>query len=100
MLAHTPIWTGPGSTDLADAFERHLPLSRQERAYALGGVETDWLNALRDRAHRGHEQHLIDLTNRLLQLLSDPKAHDKFKEQFEQAYEEALRSAYPAAGLC
>ncbi|WLA64929.1 hypothetical protein [Bradyrhizobium diazoefficiens] len=97
MLAQTPIWAGAESTDLAEAFERHLPLSRQDRGYALGSVETAWLNALRERARRTREQHLVNLTDRLLSLLANPGAHEDFKKQFEQTYEEALRFAYPVS---
>jgi hypothetical protein len=38
---------------------------------------------------------LIDLTDRLLFLLANPTAQGDFKAQFEQAYEKALRIAYP-----
>lgn len=95
MLAQTPIWTSPKNTDLADAFELHLPLARQDSAYRLGGVDTAWLNVLRDRAARLKEQGLIALTDDMLALLAKPTAHAGFRSQFEQAYEKALRMAYP-----
>ncbi|BBO04470.1 hypothetical protein SG09_38200 [Bradyrhizobium ottawaense] len=97
MLAQTPIWTGPGSTDLADAFERHVPLSRKDRAYFLGVPDTEWLNALRHRAHRDRDPALLELTDRMLLLLADPRAHADFKKQFEEAYEKSLRLAYPVS---
>ena len=95
MLAQTPIWTGPNNTDLADAFELHLPLARQDSAYRLGGVDTAWLNVLRDRAARLKEKDLIALTDDMLALLAKPTALADFRSQFEQAYEKALRMAYP-----
>jgi hypothetical protein len=95
MMAQTAIWVAPNSTDLADAFERHLTLFRGQDMYALGQVETDWLNALRDRALRRRDQVLLHLTDELLTLLADPPAHANFKDRFNAAYEEALRFAYP-----
>jgi hypothetical protein len=97
MIAHTPIWVSPHSTDLADAFERHLTAFRAQPAYNLGGVDTDWLNALRDRALRRSDQFLLDLTDRLIALLANPTAHADFTKQFEVAYEAARRSTYPVS---
>lgn len=95
MMAQTAIWTPSNSTDLGDAFKLHRTSFRGQRAFALGGVETDWLNALRDRAIRRRDQTLLDLTDHLLTLLANPTAHVDFKEQFEAAYEQAFRLAYP-----
>ncbi|WP_027568454.1 hypothetical protein [Bradyrhizobium sp. URHA0013] len=95
MLAQTPIWSVPNNTDLADAFELHLPLARRDAAYRLGGVDTAWLNVLRNRAAQLKEQGLVDLTDHMLALLANPMACADFKSQFEQTYESALRMAYP-----
>jgi hypothetical protein len=99
MMMSTPIWTPSVSTDLADAFNRHLALFRGQRAYVPGGVELGWLNALRDRALRRREQALIDSTDKLLALLANPSAYPSFKLEFEATFDAAWRSAYPLSAI-
>jgi hypothetical protein len=95
MFAQTPIWLLSHSTDLADAYSLHLTSFRGQSKYALCGVETDWLNVLRDRATRQNEQLLLKLTARLLALLKSPTACKDFRKRFDITYEKAWRSAYP-----
>ncbi|MCK1301212.1 MULTISPECIES: hypothetical protein [unclassified Bradyrhizobium] len=98
-MMSTPIWMPSVSTDLGDAFSRHLALFRGQRAYALGGIELDWLNALRDRALRRREQPLVDSTDKMLVLLAHPSANPSFKTEFETTFAAAWRSAYPLSAL-
>ncbi|UFW43314.1 hypothetical protein [Bradyrhizobium sp. WSM471] len=72
-------------------------MSRQDRAYFLGVVDSEWLNVLWDRARRDRDPALLELTDRMLLLLADPKTHGDFKKQFEETYEKALRLAYPVS---
>ena len=81
MLANTAIWLPQHSTDLADAFERFQASFRGQCIYAPGGVENSWLNALRDRALRHREQPLLDLTEQLLTLFTNPTGSANFKEK-------------------
>tara|TARA_R110002124_G_scaffold183401_4_gene350796 strand:+ start:17598 stop:18956 length:1359 start_codon:yes stop_codon:yes gene_type:complete len=97
MLANTAIWLPQHSTDLADAFERFQASFRGQCIYAPGGVENSWLNALRDRALRHREQPLLDLTEQLLTLFTNPTGSANFKEKAETAYREALLYAYPVS---
>jgi len=97
MFASTPIWVPAHSTDLANAFENHLKNFRGQQEYALGTVESGWLNALRDRALKTREKSLLEATEKLLALLGNPGHYDDFKEQFNDSYEAARKSAYPVS---
>jgi hypothetical protein len=80
MIANTPIWLPQHSTDLADAFKSFQASFRRNPTYALGQVESDWLNALRDRAVRHREPYLVDCTERLLALFANPTGDADFKK--------------------
>jgi hypothetical protein len=96
MLASTPICDETTTTDLGEAFERHVEAYRGDPQFALGFPETRWLNVLRNRASAGTDSDLGELIHEMLRLLSDPRsAGDAFKPSFLDAYDRAGRRAYP-----
>lgn len=96
MIANTPIWpVSGGQTDLGIAFTGHLAAHRRNPDLALGVPETEWLNALRDRAQRTGDAQLTALTDRMVALLANPAGHSAFQADFMKAYEDACRHAYP-----
>lgn len=100
MLADTPVCDESITTDLGAAFEQHVTTYRGNQQLALGYPETKWLHVMRNRAAKGRDQKLQDLTEEMLRLLANPQsAGSDFKPRFMAAYEEAGRHAYPLAWL-
>lgn len=98
MIASTPVCDGTTTTDLGEAFERHVAAYRGNGQLALGYPETKWLNVMRNRAVGGTDSKLRGLTDEMLNLLADPvSAGAQFKSRFMALYDQAGRHAYPLA---
>lgn len=98
MLASTPVCDETVTTDLGDAFQRHVAAYRGGREFALGYPETKWLNVMRIRATSRQDVRLLQLTDAMLSLLADPvSAADQFRPRFMELYDQAGRQAYPLA---
>jgi len=97
LLASSRISDPALRTDLGDAFDAHMASHARDPALALGSVETDWLNVMRDRAAVASDAHLLTLTNDMLALLQKPTTSTTFKDDFMALYEQAERHAYPLA---
>lgn len=95
MLANTPIWSTSPSTDLGMAFEHHVVTFRANKEYALGYPETQWLDAIRQRAISRQDADLLELTSNLLSLLQAPTQAVAFKQSFLSLYDQARRETYP-----
>ncbi|AZO49913.1 hypothetical protein [Mesorhizobium sp. M4B.F.Ca.ET.058.02.1.1] len=95
MIANTPVWSDT-LTDLGIAFESHAKAFHGQRDYALGHVESGWLNTIRQRAIREEDASLLSLTSEMHGLLASPEAAGaSFKDAFSNLYDKARRQAYP-----
>lgn len=96
ILAHTPICDPSLKTDLGTAFEAHAKAHARDKDLAIKGIDTEWLNLFRDRAHRKKGEKLQRLTDRLMEMLRDPSALGQtFQAQFYDVVDQAGRYAYP-----
>ncbi|MCA1370998.1 hypothetical protein I6F15_27005 [Bradyrhizobium sp. BRP14] len=95
MFSNSPLGNGH-STDLGAAFSKHLHEYSFNDRFAVGTIDTGWLDALRDRCELQPDETLKQLTDHLLRLLRDPQdIGPDFKERVENAFQGARKYAYP-----
>src|SRR3954453_24031670 len=83
MTASTPVCDETTTTDLGEAFGRHVAAYRGSRQLARGYPEQKCLNVMRNRALGGMDAKLRELTHQMLCPLADPaSAGDAFKPRF------------------
>lgn len=70
MFSNSPLGNGQ-STDLGAAFSRHLHEYSFNDRFAVGTIDTGWLDALRDRCDLQPDETLKQLTDHLLRLLRE-----------------------------
>ncbi|MBY5415359.1 hypothetical protein [Rhizobium leguminosarum] len=95
MLSQTPIGTEQ-STDLGAAFSKHLKEYHFNDRFAVGTIDTGWLDAIRNRSNLQNDATLKRLADELLRLLRDPqRIGPDFKTIVEDAFQGARKFAYP-----
>lgn len=93
MFANTPIGAEQ-PTDLGIAFSKHLKEYHFNDRFAVGTIDTGWLDAIRNRST--DDPTLKQLTDQLLRLLQDPqRIGPSFKSTVEDAFQGARKYAYP-----